>query len=103
MPDNDSIYIAYTYYIPSEVAIEARKKFYDEIGNPLYAVQVDENAQKYLRHDVRLITDPEYYRRPAYILYDAKAIDAGDLEIAGYLVDRLDLIRPERIIDLNFS
>ena len=99
MNDNSQTrYIQYTDFIPTEVVLAKRKEYFDEYGNPRYIVEVDPNTRRYLRHQVRLITDPEYYRRPSYILYSADAVEGGTLETVGYLIDKLDLIKPSRVI-----
>lgn len=99
MTDNsDTVYLSYTPFIPSEVKRCKWKKYFDKYGDSLYVVEVDAENSKYVRHQVRLITDPEYYRRPSYILYDAEAAAGGTLNTAGYLIDQLDLIHPDRVI-----
>ena len=75
--NSPTIYLSYTSFIPVEVNIDKRKNYFDEYGTPLYVVEVDPDSKRYIRHQVRLITDPEYYRRHSYILYNADAADGG--------------------------
>jgi len=89
--------IIYTPFIPVEVKSEHRARFYNSMG-PKYIVEVNPVTRRYQRTKVRLITDPPWYSRDAYVLYNADdAENMNWLEIAGYLVDKLDIVAPERI------
>ena len=92
-------YLQYTSFLPTEVVLTKRKNYFDEYGNPKYIVEVDPETRRYLRHEVRLITDPEYYRRSSYILYDASAAEGGTLETVGYLINKIDFVVANRVIE----
>jgi len=92
-------YLQYADFLPTEVVLAKRKDYFDQYGNPKYVVEIDPETRRYLRHEVRLITDPEYYRRPSYILYDANAVEGGTLETVGYLIDKLDFVAWSRVIE----
>lgn len=92
-------YLQYTDFMPTEVVLSKRKDYFDQYGNAKYIVEIDPETQRYLRQQVRLITDPEYYRRPSYILYDALAAEGGTLETVGYLIDKVDFVGPDRVLE----
>jgi hypothetical protein len=94
-------YIVWAPFVPSEVEPSYRYKFYTEQGEPRYAVEVNPQDKRYIRESIRLITDPDWYSRKAYRLYDLADVDDIDwLQTAMYLVDGLDLVSPSRIMAL---
>lgn len=90
---------SYTAFIPLEVKSSYRRQFYADDGTPKYVVEVDPDTKRYIRHTVRLITDPSWYARLAYVLYDAKEVEYVNWQnVAGYLIDKVDFVTPDRVI-----
>lgn len=92
---------SWTHFIPTEVDVKYRQKFFDDMGIPKYAVEVDIDTNRYKRDTVRLITDPIWYSRLAYVLYDAKSVENLQwLVIKGYLIDHIDFVEPNRVMTI---
>lgn len=95
--NSKKVYISYANFHPYEIPPEARKKYYDELGNPLYVVKVNQNTRQYQRDNMRLITDPEYYSRIGYTLYNQTMVEGGTLTVDKYLIDKIGLVNKERV------
>lgn len=89
----------YTAFIPLEVRSDYRGQYYTEDGDPKYVVEADPDTKRYVRQTVRLITDPEWITRLAYVLYDAKEVEFLNWQDpSGYVVDKVDFVTPDRVL-----
>lgn len=89
----------YTAFIPLEVRADYRRQYYAEDGSPKYVVEADPDTKRYVRQTVRLITDPDWITRLAYVLYDAKQVEYMNWQnAAGYVIDKVDFVTPDRVI-----
>lgn len=89
----------YTSFIPLEVRSDYRRQYYSDDGTPKYIIEVDPDTKRYVRQTVKLITDPEWITRLAYVLYDAKEVEFMDwLNPAGYVIDKVDFVTPDRVL-----
>ena len=95
---SESHTFTYTPFIPLEIDHPIRKDYYMDDGSLKYVVEVDPDTKRYVRQIVRLITDPAWVTRLAYVLYDATEVEYMDWESpAGFVIDKINFVAPDRV------
>lgn len=95
----ESATFTYTDFIPLEIRPDYRRQYYTEDGSPRYVVEADPDTKRYVRQTVKLITDPYWITRLAYVLYEAKDVEYINWQNpAGYVIDKIDFVTPDRVL-----